>query len=66
MVQFLSIYFFLFFQFLLGFSKVLIFLCHPVFALWNFYVIIKLSTMRTGEYVVVRGEEGGETERDSE
>ena len=31
MVQFLSIIFFLgFLQFLLGFSKVLVFLCHPV------------------------------------
>ena len=30
MVQFLSIIFFLFLQFLLGFSKVPVFLCHPV------------------------------------
>jgi hypothetical protein len=31
MVQFLSIFFFFFFQFLLGFSKVPVFLCHPVY-----------------------------------
>ena len=32
MVQFLSIFFFLgFLQFLLGFSKVPVFLCHPVY-----------------------------------
>ena len=36
MVQFLSIIFFLgFLQFLLGFSKVPIFLCHPVFSFYT-------------------------------
>jgi len=38
MVQFLSInFFFLFLQFLLGFSKVPVFWCHPVFATTAYY-----------------------------
>ena len=50
MVQFLSINFFLgFLQFLLGFSKVPIFLCHPIFTVKGYR---GLYTEKAREYTV--------------
>ena len=52
MLQFLSIDFFLaFLQFLLGFSKFLVFLCHPVFSndICNFY---RCSTFYNGSFKI--------------
>ena len=53
MVQFLSIFFFLgFLQFLLGFSKVSVFLCHSVYYLFysfGIYVLRISTNPRVGE-----------------
>ena len=47
MVQFLSINFFLgFLQFLLGFSKVLVFLCHPVYTISDLQCIHSWVTLQ--------------------
>ena len=43
MVQFLSIFFFLFLQFLLGFSKVPFFVCHSVY-------VSKIRVLRSSRY----------------
>ena len=53
MVQFLSIFFFLgFLQFLLGFSKVPVFLCHPVPLLLRAILYLSYTISReTGGYV---------------